>query len=114
MEPGDVIRLSDLTLPGRASYLTDLDEVIVRIEIMRAEVEEEEEEESLEMGEAPRRNRRLRSAAIAGARVSWADGLQGIGDGRVGSPQPAGDAALPSGVDAPLGGYRRRLRLREY
>ena len=53
VEPGDVIRLSDLTLPGRASYLTDLDEVIVRIEIMRAEVEEEEEEESLEMGEAP-------------------------------------------------------------
>ncbi len=52
VEPGDVIRLSDLTLPDRVSYLTDPDEVIVRIEIMRIEVEEEEEE-PLEMGEAP-------------------------------------------------------------
>ena len=50
VEPGDVIRLSDITLPDRVSSLTDLDEVIARIEIIRAEVEVEEEE-SLEMGE---------------------------------------------------------------
>ncbi len=50
VEPGDVIRLSDLTLPDRVSSITDLDEVIVRIEIMRIEVEVEEEE-PLEMGE---------------------------------------------------------------
>ena len=52
VEAGDAIRLSDITLPEGVTPLTDADEVIARIEIVRAEiVEEVEEEELLEEGE---------------------------------------------------------------
>ena len=52
VEAGDAIRLSDITLPEGVTPLTDEDEVIARIEIVRAEiVEEVAEEELLEEGE---------------------------------------------------------------
>ena len=50
VEPGDVIRLSNVSLPDRVAFLTDPDEVIARIEIAQAEVPEEPDE-LLEMGE---------------------------------------------------------------
>ena len=49
--PGDVIRVSDIALPEGVASLTDPDEVVARIEILRVEVEVEEEPDLLEMGE---------------------------------------------------------------
>ena len=53
-EPDGAIRVSDISLPGNVTVLTDPDEVVVRIEQRRAEVVEEEqvEGEAEEGGEA--------------------------------------------------------------
>ena len=40
-EPDGVIRTGDISLPGNVTVLTDLEEVVVRIELPRVEVEEE-------------------------------------------------------------------------
>ena len=42
-DPGVVMRVSDLVLPQNVTVLTDPDEVVVRIEVTRAEVEDLEE-----------------------------------------------------------------------
>ena len=47
VDAGDAIRLSDISLPEGVTPLTDADEVIARIEIVRAEIVEEVEEEGL-------------------------------------------------------------------
>lgn len=44
-EPESVIRVSDLELPSTATVLTDSEELVVRVELPRAEVEEEVEVE---------------------------------------------------------------------
>ena len=52
-EPDGVIRAGDLDLPSNVTRLTDADEVIVRIELPRVEVEVvEEEEEGVEAEQA--------------------------------------------------------------
>ena len=56
MEEADsVIRVSDLSIPDNATLLTDVEELVVRIELPRVEVEvaveEGEGEEGLEEGE---------------------------------------------------------------
>jgi len=40
-EPDSVIRVSDIILPSNVTILTDLEELVVRVELPRAEVEEE-------------------------------------------------------------------------
>ena len=49
-EPDSVIRVSDLLIPENATLLSDVEELVVRIELPRVEVEVEVEE-SLEEGE---------------------------------------------------------------
>ncbi len=49
-EAGDVVRLADIVLPEGVVSLMEDEEVIARLEIVRAEIVEEEEE-SLELGE---------------------------------------------------------------
>lgn len=51
IEPGDVVRLSDIEMSDSVTPLIGEDEVVARLEITRAEVEEEPEDEMLEMGE---------------------------------------------------------------
>jgi len=51
-EPDSVIRVSDLLIPENATLLSDVEELVVRIELPRVEVEVEVEvEEGLEEGE---------------------------------------------------------------
>ena len=52
-EPEGVIRTSDIRLPTNVTVLTDLEEVVVRIELPRVEVEVEEGEEVEGAEEAP-------------------------------------------------------------
>ena len=54
-EPDGVIRVGDIAMPSNVSVLTDSDEVVVRIELPRAEIEEvvEEAEEAPAEGDAP-------------------------------------------------------------
>jgi len=49
-EPDSVIRVSDLLIPENATLLSDVEELVVRIELPRVEVEVEVEE-GLEEGE---------------------------------------------------------------
>ena len=53
VEPGDVVRLSEVAIPEGVELMMDVEEVVARLEIARAEVEEEEimEGELLEDGE---------------------------------------------------------------
>jgi hypothetical protein len=54
-EPDSVIRVSDLSIPDNATLLTDVEELVVRIELPRVEVEAvvvgEEGEEGVEGAE---------------------------------------------------------------
>ncbi len=50
-DAGDVVRLGDVALPEGVVFLAEEDEVIARLEIARAEVEEEVEDEEMEMVE---------------------------------------------------------------
>ena len=52
-EPDGVIRVSDIDLPSNVTLLTDPDDVVVRIELRRVEVEEEVAEEEGEEEGAP-------------------------------------------------------------
>ena len=54
-EPDGVVRAGDLELPANVTRLSDVDELIVRIELPRVEVEAEAEEEEVgtEEGDAP-------------------------------------------------------------
>ena len=55
-EPDSVVRVGDISLPGNVTVLSDLEEVVVRIELPRVEVVEEvaaEEGAEGEAGESP-------------------------------------------------------------